>query len=726
MKQLFVKKISVIQDRYDLIVIFGAALGLRLLYLFLKPQPPIVYDALGYFELGRSLVMGATSELLQPWGADIWPLLSSRGPIYALFLAGNFFIFDVDPWPVRYIQAVLDALSCVFVYLIGKELVNRYVGLISGFLMVLYLPFILFTGRMLTETLANFLFWTGMFLLVRGLRCKGLNWLVASGLMIGLACLARPTLLPGVPFFIVAVGIGLQEITWRRRIILTGIFGVSLVGLLFIWYVVAKTVNSSPTIGVAGIDFMMSEFSMETNPLVRGWRPDYRQTIDLYWWQNETSSLKFIYIIAAVINLIFYHFWFAENAWRESFLLSPTAMHWAQQILLGLGLGGVGIALIRWRTFAPLFAVLVTFCLVSVKVIEVRHNLPFMPAIFLFAGLFIVYLFEWIKNYFGWTKDIVVLVVGIILVGVILIGSRLLVLFSSEIFWLWIQPVTLGIAGDLAVVIFSLLVGGLVFRLSTPAWGRLSAAVAGFVPAVLLIILISSYAYINSGPRWWAWNISLNQTNQVVRQEIQLPAPISEDKLELVIWLVDLQANAAPPPLQVRVNESLLSPQEYSWQRLFCAQKVLFVTNVEQTYCPVYEEYMKFAHRPMTTWPQWWGLVIDPALLLDKNNLSLTLSQLDPTVESNVASQVKLGGTFAVADSQVVYGPSVYALSPGARTSIYRWLLIGDWRLWETSELASVATHSYLIRSDAADILLKANLNIRLAVKYKDGRIVIY
>ena len=51
-----------------------------------------------------------------------------------------------------------------------------------------------------------------------------------------------------------------------------------------------------------------------------------------------------------------------------------------------------------------------------------------------------------------------------------------------------------------------------------------------------------------------------------------------------------------------------------------------------------------------------------------------------------------------------MYGPSPHALAPGADSSLYRWHVANDWRLWQETEVASLDTHSQLFPSDGGEL----------------------
>ena len=58
-----------------------------------------------------------------------------------------------------------------------------------------------------------------------------------------------------------------------------------------------------------------------------------------------------------------------------------------------------------------------------------------------------------------------------------------------------------------------------------------------------------------------------------------------------------------------------------------------------------------------------------------------------------------VGGTFSPVDrGRQVYGPSVLADKIGIATSLYRWHVARDWRLWETNQLDAGGSASRLDR----------------------------
>jgi 4-amino-4-deoxy-L-arabinose transferase-like glycosyltransferase len=137
-------------------------------------------------------------------------------PGYPLFLAA---LYNVSghAWSGRprtelcIIQLLIAASSLVGVFLIGRRLFSDRVGLVAALLFVLYPPMIIATNLWLTETLATALIvW---FVYVALLAQDQDGWLLwaATGVLLGLAVLVRPGVLP------IAIAPFVVRFFWGKR-----------------------------------------------------------------------------------------------------------------------------------------------------------------------------------------------------------------------------------------------------------------------------------------------------------------------------------------------------------------------------------------------------------------------------------------------------------------------------------------------------------------------------
>ncbi|MGQ9627150.1 MAG: ArnT family glycosyltransferase [Anaerolineae bacterium] len=121
---------------------------------------------------------------------------SYTAPLYPLFLAGLYTIFGLQNYPaLKAIESLIGALTCGWVYLIGRTLFGRSTGRLAGLLSTIYPFLIYYTGTALTENLFTFLLAAGMVCLAA--LVQGFRWqyVLGGGVLLGLATLTRPVAL---------------------------------------------------------------------------------------------------------------------------------------------------------------------------------------------------------------------------------------------------------------------------------------------------------------------------------------------------------------------------------------------------------------------------------------------------------------------------------------------------------------------------------------------------
>lgn len=121
-----------------------------------------------------------------------------RPPLYGLFLAGIYRMFGHAPAIVRIAQAVIGAITCWLIFLIGCKMGrgNARVGLVGAALFAIYPLFVFFPAVLMAETLLVFL---------TTVSFVGYLWFsqqsthlraMAFGGAVGLSALCKPVLLP--------------------------------------------------------------------------------------------------------------------------------------------------------------------------------------------------------------------------------------------------------------------------------------------------------------------------------------------------------------------------------------------------------------------------------------------------------------------------------------------------------------------------------------------------
>ena len=176
---------------YGVVAVFALALAARLYYLHEIRASPLftapVVDARTYTEDARYL--SDVSFAGRP--APFW-----QPPLYPVLLGVLFALAGDDLYLPRLIQAVLGALVCVLISLLGHRVFGAGVGLGAGFAAALYGPLIYFGGELLPTLLACGL---NVLVLVLVVGAGGWQRALAAGVLLGLSALAVANVLLCAP-----------------------------------------------------------------------------------------------------------------------------------------------------------------------------------------------------------------------------------------------------------------------------------------------------------------------------------------------------------------------------------------------------------------------------------------------------------------------------------------------------------------------------------------------
>lgn len=179
----------------------------------------------GYHLIAENLNAGLGYRELAEWPPSI-----SRPPAYPLFLWSLFQFFGVQYLWVQIAQAILGALGCWLLYLLGRWVHNERLGLSAALLYAVYPNSIQYSGWLYAENLYFPVFLAFAYMLCRasheGSRVRG----AAAGALWGLSILTRGTLL--VLPFVIPVGLALSRIHRRRHIMLRWIPAAVVAGIL--------------------------------------------------------------------------------------------------------------------------------------------------------------------------------------------------------------------------------------------------------------------------------------------------------------------------------------------------------------------------------------------------------------------------------------------------------------------------------------------------------------
>lgn len=175
-------------------LIFLIGLVARAVYLGMIADSPLfaspILDAEAHDMWARAIVAGET----------VFPGAYFKAPLYPGLLAVIYRLTDGSYMAPRIFQIVLGSLSCGFIYLLGREVFGRAVGVIAGLATTIYWTLIFYDCELLLESLSIFLTLVSVWLVFRA-AAKNALWLwIVAGLVMGLSAINRPNVLPYIPF----------------------------------------------------------------------------------------------------------------------------------------------------------------------------------------------------------------------------------------------------------------------------------------------------------------------------------------------------------------------------------------------------------------------------------------------------------------------------------------------------------------------------------------------
>jgi len=193
-----------------LIFLFFSALTVRLIYLAeisdVAAFDILLGDAGNYDRWARTIAAG-------DWrGEEVF----YQSPLYPYFLGTLYALFGRDLLLVRIIQAVMGALSCVFLAGAGAAFFNKRAGILGGLLLAVYPAAIYFDGSLQKTSIGLFLMTLLLWLL--GLLWRGSpNWAwVLSGIVAGCLGLVRENSLILVCLVLPWIFTLSKEARWRK------------------------------------------------------------------------------------------------------------------------------------------------------------------------------------------------------------------------------------------------------------------------------------------------------------------------------------------------------------------------------------------------------------------------------------------------------------------------------------------------------------------------------
>jgi len=174
-------------------VVFCAALLVRMVHILaLKASPIFQYkigDAARYDQWAKAIASGN-------WmGEGVF----YQAPLYPYFLGVIYKFIGDDILTVRRVQAVLGAISCVFIMKAAGNLFGKRSGMLAGLILAFYAPTIFLESLIQKSILDLFFLSFLLFLYTQSLRSRNPAYWLGVGIATGALCLTRENALVLIP-----------------------------------------------------------------------------------------------------------------------------------------------------------------------------------------------------------------------------------------------------------------------------------------------------------------------------------------------------------------------------------------------------------------------------------------------------------------------------------------------------------------------------------------------
>ncbi|MCK4386104.1 MAG: tetratricopeptide repeat protein [candidate division Zixibacteria bacterium] len=429
-------KIQFLQKETLLIVgLFFLAFVIRLIYLNQISSSPYFdtpqIDALWHHNWAKEIAGGNWT------GEEAF----FRAPLYPYFLGILYALFGESFYLPRLIQIIIGSLNCVLIFLLGKKLFNRKIGIIASFIACLYAPLIYFDAELLIPVLIIFLDLMLILLLLSAeVRLKK-RWWLAAGIVLGLSAIARPNILIFVPFVLLWICIKLWKEN-KNKIIFSSLF--FLLGTILIiapvtirnWVVGKDFVLISSQ---GGINFFIGnniESDGKTAAAATGMFPyeGYKDNIWLtsiklaeknlgrklkpseisnFWFKQaldfiKTYPSKYLQLLGKKL----YFFWnsyeiesskdlYFHSRWSSllRLFLWDHLLRFPFGLICPLALLGIILNAKFWKKYFLIYAFILSYMFsVILFFVTSRFRLPVIPLLIIFASFSLYWLVEKIRN----------------------------------------------------------------------------------------------------------------------------------------------------------------------------------------------------------------------------------------------------------------------------------------------------------------------------------------
>src|SRR5688500_17016175 len=218
------------------LIVLLALAHAALFIVYQRPDWEVAWsDQGGYKQLGAA--MARSGEFTRFPESPVFIPEVIRTPGYPAFVAVIYRLFGEHTLPVAIAQALVFALICLIVYMIGKRVAGDHAAMVAGVMTALFPPLPYYGALVLTEVWTTFMMVLACLVCLRAMQRDRVGDFILAGALFSATTLIRPAfvLLP----FGLAVAMPLlvpSERSSRRRLSQWAVFAVAAAVTLTPWF----------------------------------------------------------------------------------------------------------------------------------------------------------------------------------------------------------------------------------------------------------------------------------------------------------------------------------------------------------------------------------------------------------------------------------------------------------------------------------------------------------
>jgi hypothetical protein len=723
-----------------LLILISFCLLSRLAFILIKPQTPVMWDARIYSSAAIGLIYYAQEggEFGHPercqaddsafqrtqfdnylaryikgeqieWLYYDRPTISQAqdyifisGPILPLYLAAVFWQNIMpDFLMVRILNALIDSLSLLLLFLIADDLFGRRAALLAGIMYIIYLPFILLTGLISPDSLTIALILATFYSLLLYYRSGKIRNLYIVGLLLGALTLAKPTAtLLFLPF--------LAGFLWDYRkssgqgIRLTFRAAIPFLVVTIPWLLVASVYYNRPAF--RDPDYSEANFRSSSSIKYEGYDLDYAEK-DFWIYPVSYTISKDPIGYAKLLAKKFARLWSKPyNDFRQSFIITPSmarAIHLA--IALSALFGVFHFALGGKQGHICLLLIPIYYSLLHVVFHSLaRYNLNPMPLLIIASAGVMERAYNYIRGINTSSEGIG----KAIILGVLVVSGALLAFMPVGFFIKFFGQGAGEVAQAIAVALIFAAALFFAARLAAPGKRGLKVIAVGVPLSVILVITIAGNIYSDDR---YEWHTPLTRPDQAAGVKIYIPRSFKLADVESAGIKIDLLGvKGAPNKFKIAINGA---PSVFA-----VGQPPISSHYYRKMTYKVFELMMNIGKEEMRHWSHFQLSAAAFNEMVQKDGyIDIRISSVDSTFSQ---PPILIFGNYEVCGKDTALIPDL------AHSSIERFIDKGDPRVPVKYPLSSDSAISYLIENASGDEKKAADLSPMMGAQV--GRFRIY